>query len=54
MYGVVTGPLVVLLIAVGHLRLNVHGMTAVMVSQVIWFVGMGVGLWREDGRQVSG
>ena len=47
LYGCVTAPLVALLIFVGHLRLNVHGMTVVMVSQVIWFVGMGVSLRRN-------
>ena len=49
-YGCVTAPLIALLIFVGHLRLDVHGMTAVMVSEVIWFVGMGVGLLRADTR----
>lgn len=51
-YGCVTAPLIALLIAVGHLRLNVHGMTVVMVSEVIWFIGMGVNLWR-NGREFS-
>jgi hypothetical protein len=51
-YGCVTAPLVALLIVVGHLRLNVHGMTVVMSSQVIWFVGMGLGVWRSDDEGV--
>jgi hypothetical protein len=47
-YGCVTAPLIAVLIFVGHLRLDVHGMAAVMLSEVIWFVGMGVGLMRAD------
>ena len=43
-YGAVSAPLVVLLILVGHLRLDIHGMAIVMLSQVIWFVLMGVWL----------
>jgi hypothetical protein len=47
-YGCVTAPLIAVLIFVGHLRLDVHGMAAVMLSEVIWFVGMGVGLMRAE------
>jgi hypothetical protein len=47
-YGCVTAPLIAMLIFVGHLRLDVHGMSAVMLSEVIWFVGMGVGLMRAE------
>ena len=47
-YGCVTATLIALLIVVGHLRLNVHGMTVVMISQVVWFAGMGVGLRRSE------
>lgn len=43
-YGAVSAPLVALLILVGHLRLDIHGMAIVMLSQVIWFVLMGVWL----------
>ena len=46
-YGCVASPVVAVLILVGHLRLNVHGMTVVMLSEVVWFVGMGLGLWRR-------
>lgn len=45
-FGCVTAPLIAVLIFVGHLRLDVHGMTVVMLSEVVWFVGMGVGLMR--------
>ena len=53
-YGCVTAPVVALLIFIGHLRLNVHGMTVVMLSQVIWFVGMGMDLWRSDSESSVG
>jgi hypothetical protein len=43
-YGAVSAPLVALLILVGHLRLDIHGMAIVMLSQVVWFVLMGVWL----------
>ena len=46
LYGVISAPLIALLICVGHRRLNVHGMTVVMVSEVIWYVGIGVSLRR--------
>jgi hypothetical protein len=54
-FGCVTAPLIAALIFVGHLRLDVHGMTVVMLSEVIWFVGMGVGLMRasENTAEVS-
>ena len=44
LYGCVSAPLVALLVIVGHIRLNVHGMAVVMLSQVIWFVGTGLAL----------
>jgi hypothetical protein len=47
-FGCIVAPLVALLILVGHLRVDVHGMTVVMVSEVVWFIGMGIGLLRED------
>jgi hypothetical protein len=37
-YGCIISPLIILGIAIGHLRLDVHGMTVVMVGQVIWFI----------------
>lgn len=47
-FGCIVAPLVALLVMVGHLRLDVHGMTAIMLSEVIWFVGAGAGLMRAD------
>jgi hypothetical protein len=49
-FGCIAAPLVALLIFVGHLRLDVHGMTLVMLSEVVWFIGMGIGLLREDAH----
>ena len=43
-YGCVIAPLIIVGIGVGHLRLDVHGMTVVMLGQVIWFIVVGVEL----------
>jgi hypothetical protein len=40
-YGCIVAPLIIIGIAVGHLRLDVHGMTVVMLGQVIWFIIVG-------------
>ena len=40
-YGCVIAPLIILGIAAGHLRLDVHGMAAVMLGQAIWFIVAG-------------
>lgn len=40
-YGCIISPLIILGIAIGHLRLDVHSMTVVMVGQVIWFILVG-------------
>jgi len=47
-YGCVISPLIAVLILVGHLRLDVHGMAAVLLSEVIWFVGMAIALWKAN------
>jgi hypothetical protein len=47
-YGVVMAPLIAILIFIGHLRLDVHGMAVVMLTEVIWFVGMAISLWKAD------
>jgi len=46
-YGCIAAMVLTLLIAVGHLRLNVHGMAVVVFAQVLWFVLAGVELMRE-------
>src|ERR1700681_4509943 len=43
-YGCVIAPLLILGIGIGHLRLDVHGMTVVMLGQVIWFFVVGAQL----------
>ena len=47
LYGCVIAPPLVLLIAVGHLRLDVHGMAVVVLAHAIWFVVVGVQLLRD-------
>jgi hypothetical protein len=47
-YGCVIAPLVAMLVVVGHLRMNVHGFAAVVLSQAIWFVVAGVEMCRKD------
>ena len=47
-FGCIVSPLVALLIFVGHLRLDVHGMAAVLLTEVVWFVGMALALRRAD------
>lgn len=54
-YGCVVAPLIIIGIAVGHLRLDVHGMTVIALGQTIWFIIVGVELcsrpatFRVDG-----
>jgi len=44
-YGCVIAPLIILGIVSGHLRMNVHGMGAVVLGQAIWFVVAGTELY---------
>jgi hypothetical protein len=53
-YGCVVAPLVALLVVVGHLRMNVHGFAAVVLSQAIWFVVAGVEMCRQDVLPIPG
>lgn len=46
-YGCILPPMVALLIAVGHLRLNVHGMAAVVIVHTIWFVTAAFQIMRD-------
>jgi hypothetical protein len=52
-YGVVIATITVLALLAGHLRLNKHGFGAVWFSQAIWFVSVGVMLWRAGKAQDS-
>ena len=47
-YGCILPPIVIVLIAVGHLRLDVHGMGAVVLVHAIWFVIVGARLCRRE------
>jgi hypothetical protein len=40
-YGCVVAPLIILGIGIGHLRLDVHGMTVVMLGHVLWYILVG-------------
>jgi hypothetical protein len=40
-YGCIGAPIVVIAIAIGHLRLDVHGMAAVVLVQAVWFILVG-------------
>jgi hypothetical protein len=52
-YGCVIAPLLILGIGIGHLRLDVHGMTVVMLGQVIWFIVVGSELCSRPPSGVS-
>jgi len=49
-YGCVIAPLTIVGIGTGHLRLDVHGMTVVMLGQVIWFIRVGSQLCSRPAR----
>src|SRR5208283_4484520 len=53
-YGCVLGPLTVVAVSSGHLRLNVHGFGMVVVGQAIWFVIVGMSLCRTGTRPAAG
>ena len=41
-YGCVLAPLIIFGVGIGHLRLDVHGMTLVALGQAIWFILVGI------------
>jgi hypothetical protein len=45
-YGCIAAVLLTAAVATGHLHLDVHGMAAVMVGHVIWFIAAGIQLYR--------
>ena len=49
-YGCIIAPLIILGIAIGHLRLDVHGMAVIVFGQAIWFVIVGAQLCMERDR----
>lgn len=46
-YGALVGILALLALAIGHLRLDVHGFGAVVLSQGVWFIAIGILLARH-------
>lgn len=46
-YGYILGPITILVVLSGHLRLNVHGFGMIALSQAVWFISAGVLLWKE-------
>lgn len=49
-YGCIAPPVIGILVIVGHLRMDVHGMMAVVLALSIWFVGAGWRLVRSDQK----
>lgn len=47
--GLLVGAPVAVLVAVGHLRLDVHGMGAVVLAQSVWWVLVAIGMLRNRG-----
>lgn len=50
-YGLAAGPLAILALASGHLRLDVHGFGLVVLVQSVWLVAVGVCLWRAPAAR---
>jgi hypothetical protein len=50
-YGCVVAALIITGIGIGHLRLDVHGMTVVALGQVIWYVLVGLQLYSQPESQ---
>jgi hypothetical protein len=46
-YGCIVSPVIIVAVAIGHLQLDVHGMTAVWLGQAIWFMVAGAELYRS-------
>lgn len=40
-YGCIVAPLIILGVAVGHLRLDVHGMAVIGLAHAVWFIAVG-------------
>jgi hypothetical protein len=49
-YGLVAGSLIAAGLAVGHLRLNVHGFGMVVLAEAIWYGSVGAALVRRGSR----
>jgi hypothetical protein len=53
-YGCVASSLLIVGICVGHLKLDVHGMTIVVLAQAIWLIGAGAQLGKDTVIQSVG
>jgi hypothetical protein len=51
-YGCTISPLIILGICIGHLRVDVHGMAAVVLGQAIWIVLVGYQLYSRPASPV--
>ncbi len=47
-YGCILSPFTILVALSGHLRLDVHGFGAIVLTQSIWFILVGQRLWRKE------
>ena len=47
-YGLILGPAFILLLALGRLRLDVHGEGLIVFCQAIWLITAAIFLWRLD------
>lgn len=47
-YGCILGPVTVIAVFSGHLKLGVHGFGMIVLCQAIWYIAIGVGLWRHQ------
>ena len=52
-YGCVISALIIVGIGIGHLRLDVHGMTVIWLGQAIWFILVGYQLCSRSASAVS-
>jgi hypothetical protein len=52
-YGCVISALIILGIGIGHLPLDVHGMTVVAVGQAVWFILVGYQLCSRPANRIS-
>ncbi len=46
LFGILTSPLVILALLSGHVRLDVHGLGAIVLVQATWFIATGIALKR--------
>jgi hypothetical protein len=47
-YGCILGPLTIMAVLSGHIRLNVHGFGLVVLGQAIWFITAVIQLWQQN------